>query len=209
MEEPQHWPTERMIADGHADYATFEDLEGLDEGVLVDIAQLCEVDSFEPDECVPCRAHVIVLERREAAENDAFKGELDRLHEDAEANAAWGASLEREANHIAADTDHPFPRLEKLVREQPPFLPDPPPSEEPVVERFAWKVKELNDLVSELLEGPPIPPPNVTLPELGALVVGAKKWLAMIDAQGLELAPGQESVRQEIARVVKKVQRGE
>lgn len=182
-EEPQHWPTERMIAEGHADYATLEDLEGLGDAVLADIAELCEVDQFAPDECIPCRAHVIYLERKKYAEL---------------------AQSDQEEVEEYVPEERETPRLDALMQEAPVFE-EPAPT----VDRFAAKVKELNALVAELLEGPPIPPPNVTLSELAALTVGAEKWLKMIDAQGLELAPAQEQMKNEIERVIAKMRRNQ
>lgn len=167
----EHWPTERMIAEGHADYATPEDLEGLDDAILTDIAQLCEVDQFAPDECIPCLAHVTLLERRS--------------HDEAE-----------------DEPEHPFAFVDEYFGPSTPKL-------EPPAQRFAAKVRELDALVAELLEGPPIPPPNVSLEELAALVVGAEKWVKMIDAQGLELAPAQKQVKDEIERVIAKTRRNQ
>jgi hypothetical protein len=193
VEDPQHWPTERMIAEGH-DVVSVEELEALADETLRTLAHLCQVNAVG-DECVSCQAYVTLLERSMERTTDTLTPPEVPDYQPA---------AKTEVNHLPGDV---FPPLE----EDAPF---PVPtdtrnaSEIPVVERFASHVRTLSLLVDEMLEGPPIPPPNVTLAELGALVVGAKKWVAMIDAQGLELAPNQQQVKAEIERVIEKVQRG-
>ena len=198
---PQHWPTERMITEGHADYATPEDLDGLDNSLLIDIARLCDVETLEPDECIPCRAYTIIADREKTKEEGTQTAPSNTITYNPESPEDQ-ARLQAEIDAVEAGRE--MPRLSSLMGEPSRFQTE----EKPVVERFADAVEGLQELVTELLEGPPIPPPNVTLEELGALVVGAKKWLSTLNAQGLELSPGQESVRQEIQRVVEKVQRG-
>lgn len=174
----EHWPTERMIESGHAEYATPEDLEGLPEERLIEIASLCQVDQYAPDECISCLAHVMLMEKREEEK----------------------ARLLALAPHILQEDEAPFP--------DPGGEPEVPEAEEiPVVERFVQQVEALSDLVAELLEGPPIPPPGVSTEELAALVVGAERWINIMDGQGIQLAPQQEAVKNEIARVVAKVKR--
>lgn len=170
--EPQHWPADRMIREGHAEYADSADLEGLPDPALLAIAQICEVETYAPNECIPCLAGVVLAERAQEARNELL-------------NTPPGGD----------------PGLE---RQQP-----EPNSTVPVVDRFASHVRMLNSLVDELLSGPPIPPPEVSQAELAALVVGAEKWLANINSQGLELAPNQERIRAEIQRVIEKVKRSQ
>lgn len=102
-EQPEHWPTERMVQEGHADYATFEDLEGLDVNLLQDIAVLCEADEFAPEECIPCRAHVKVLEQREEAEPDPVPAATEQaaeVSEDPVQNISLVPPAERFASQV-------------------------------------------------------------------------------------------------------------
>lgn len=200
----EHWPTERMITEGWAEFSIPEDLEGLPDEKLVEIATLCQVDQYSPDECIPCLAHVTLMERREA--------ERERLETLAPQEVLWDLPGLQEALDQPMDTailtgpgGAPFPDFGPDGG-----TPDPRPTVEevPVVERFAQQVGVLQGMVATLLDGPPIPPPGVSLEELGALVVGASRWLQMLDDQGLELAPAQQAVRAEISRVVAKVRRG-
>lgn len=191
-EDLNHWPGERMIAEGYSEYAVPEDLEGLSDEVLVNIAEVCQVNEFAPDECIPCLAHVTLMERREAekAQLEAMSPTLDAV--DGYLPGLGGAM------DMPLDPDG-------LLRGDATF---PAETEEiPVVERFARQVRSLSDLVGELLEGPPIPPPDVSTNELAALVVGAERWVNIMDAQGIELAPQQQAVKNEIARVIAKVKR--
>lgn len=188
--ELAHWPTERMILEGHADYAVPEDLEGLDEAILTDIAQLCEVDQYAPDECIPCLAHTMVLDRR---------GIAAEMAEEAEAHAEIMEELEE---------DYPTPRLAATLAAVPPWtesdkyegmepprglFPQEDPDDTPVADQFASKVAELSLLVEELLEGPPIPPPGVSLEDLALLTLAADKWVKMSEIQG-GLAPQQQQM---------------
>lgn len=168
-EEPQHWPTERVILE-RPDLASFampEDLEGLSEVGLTPVASLCEVDRFAPDECVSCLAHAMLLDLRKAAEQDERDEELIDLAEKA---------LEEE------EEERETPKLDNLLHM--PDLFDRNEEPAPVAEQFASKVAELSLLVEELLEGPPIPPPNVSLADLALLTLAAEKWVKMTEVQG-------------------------
>ena len=195
-DEPQHWPTERMIAEGHADYATPADIEALDTGLLEDISVLCKVDTWAPDECIPCLAGVTVVERRKA-EVEAALAPPEPTYPDPEPGSPADLSVP------------PFDRTSKVefgeVSDEDLTRAEEAMSLVPVAERFASHVNVLQQLVVEMLQGPPIPPREVTLNELGALVLGAKRWLAMLDSQELTLSPDQEAIRQEVRRVVDKV----
>lgn len=190
-EEPEHWPTERMILEGHADYATPEDLEGLDDSLLVDIAMICDVDQFAPDECIPCKAHTMHLERIEEAKA-RLEAMNPALHEDEEFDPEG-------SDYDAIDT----PKLDALMAdEEPQILPELlnlantafNPETHPVEKRFAAKVEELQVLVTEMFSGPPIPPKEVDLAELGLLVLAADKWVKMTQAQGMDMSPKAKAV---------------
>jgi hypothetical protein len=83
------------------------------------------------------------------------------------------------------------PKLDALMDEAPVFT---EPEVKDTASQFADKVAELQDLVTELLHGPPIPPPNVTVADLALLVVAADRWTKMTEGQGLELSPNQQAV---------------
>jgi hypothetical protein len=188
--EPEHWPTERMIQEGHADYATKEDLEGLDESLLADIAQICDVDQFAPDECIPCLAHTMYLDRQ--------KAKLEALNPEEPAEP---------------DSDHPTPKLDALMAEEPKWVDSPSDtvtniSNVPVAERFANHVRVLANLVEEMLEGPPIPPPNVSETELALLVVAAQRWIKITEAQGAELADSQQRLLDATKALVARLHHG-
>jgi hypothetical protein len=188
--ESEHWPTERMIQEGHADYATPEDLEGLTDERLVEIAEICRVTTAAPDECIPCLAYATYMDRQKAKLEDmvhTIPGNLDR--------------------------DEPTPKLDALMAEEPQWV-DPPSdtvtniTNVPVAERFASHVRVLALLVEEMLEGPPIPPPNVTEAELALLVVGAQRWIRVTEAQGVDLAPEQQKVLDAMKTLVARLHRG-
>jgi hypothetical protein len=186
---PKHWPTERMIQEGHADYATPEDLEGLDDSLLVDIAQICEVDEMASEECIPCLA----LEMYHQRIDDARK----QLEEIAPPPILPQVRIEEIPVEDLGGDVQPFP--------EPIRAPEP---DKPVVERFAEQVRALDGLVAELLSGPPIPPPNVSLEELGLLTVAAQRWIRITEAQGVELSPTQEQVLDATRTVVARLNHG-
>ncbi len=171
----EHWPTERMILEGHADYAVPEDLEGLDISILTDIAQLCEVNQYAPEECIPCLAHTMVNDLRKASAEQAVE--------------------EYVPDEEVYDEEVPTPKLDTLLHAVPPWTgSDIGPDDTPVADQFASKVAELSLLVEELLEGPPIPPPNVTVPDLALLTLAADRWVKITDAQGVDFGPEQQQM---------------
>lgn len=187
--EEGHWPTERMILHGHADYATPGDLEGLDTGLLRDIAQICEVEEYAPEECIPCLAGTMVIDRIAEA-----KERLDNMapHETPEDTKVLPEQVDWEAEGAAGVPEDVYTVYNH------PTEPDP------------WYVlrsnlEALQQQLDMALNGPPIPPKDISLEELAALVIGAEKWVKLVDAQGLELAPEQEAVKEEIQRIVAKV----
>ena len=95
----------------------------------------------------------------------------------------------------------PMPKLDALMAEPPPF------EARPVAEQFAEKVAELDLLVKQVLSGPPIPPPNVSLDDLAALVVAAEMWVKTINAQGLELGPTQAAVKTHVEMLIERLRR--
>jgi hypothetical protein len=165
----EHWPTERMVFAGHAEVAMRDDLEGLSNEDLAKVAEICIVNEFAPDECIPCYAHTLYLDRQ--------KNRLEEMAPE------------------LPEPEYPTPKLDSLVSEDNNFT-DPEVSTEvkPLAEQFATKVEELDLLVRELLQGPPIPPPNVSLAELGMLVIAADKYIKMTDAQEVELSENQQQI---------------
>jgi hypothetical protein len=176
-ETPQHWSTERMILEGYAEIATPEDLEQRTDESLVNIAKICEVEEAAPDECIPCAAYALYMDRQH-----------ERL-------AALAPTSPEDHEPSIEETQ---PRLVETMRMESPFREEPAIqniSQVPVVERFADQVGVLQSLVTELLEGDPIPPPEVSLEELALLAVAAQKWVKITEAQGTEmLSPQQQAV---------------
>jgi hypothetical protein len=192
-EEAQHWPTERMIAEAHADYATPADLEPMDDDTLLLIA---EVESYAPDECIPCLAAVTVLERQKERLEALNPPEYEPLV------LADTSDEEIQRGQDALDESHPGLRHEMMAAL------DATDDTTPVAERFARQVRHLNDLVEALLEGPPIPPPGVSLEDLSLLVVASQRWIAMTEAQGVDLSPGQQQVLDATKTVVARLHHG-
>jgi hypothetical protein len=185
VEEPQHWPTERMVLEGHADYATLEDLKDLDDGLLVDIAQICDVNEFAPDECIPCAAHVMFLERqRERADAlnppDSADDGTEEFPETPATTEENMTALEDEV----ADQGHRIEDLQEQGQE--------PAPQGHRAEHLLTVVRQLEALLEEVLHGPPIPPKDVSLTELGLLVLAADRWVKVTEAQGVELSPNQQ-----------------
>lgn len=195
--QPEHWPTERMITEGHADHATQNDLVGLDENTLLDLAEICLVETLAPDECIPCLAYVMVQERRKEAAQRALE-ELNPHPQDVENQAVAVMQQSFDAGGTFQDVQEAG---EKVVAGA--YL-----DERPVAERFAAEVRVLDLLVSELLEGPPIPPPNVSEDELALLVVAAQRWIKMTEAQGIDLPPAQKQVLDATTALVTRLHRG-
>ena len=157
---------------------TAEEMYSASDGELMGMAAVCEVENLDPENCIPCRAMAIVGDRMNARMES--QPEVDTEFEE-------------------------FTPPEPLSSEDLAKALDPTKSP---VERFAAAVHDLNELVEEMLHGDPIPPKDVSLEELAVLVVASKKWVALLDAQGLELAPSQEALKREVERVIEKVQRG-
>jgi hypothetical protein len=171
----EHWPTERMVLAGHADYAMREDLADLPDADLIKVANICTLSEFAPEECIPCYAHTMYLDRQ--------KARLEEMDPDIPDDEVYDENGEfRET-----------PKLNELVNETMSFI-EPDVKPEPVADRFAAKVEELNDLVREMLSGPPIPPKDVSVTDLALLVVGAERWVKMTEAQGVELSDNQQQV---------------
>jgi hypothetical protein len=167
-EQPQHWPTDRMINEGHSDYATHEDFDGLPDDILKDVADLCEVEEAAPDECIPCWAYAEYLERQKR-----------RLAEMAPKDPEVVAEMEQ------IEEEPETPKLDALVSEADTFT---EPEMKPIASQFAAKVEELSLLVQELLDGPPIPPKDVSMSDLALLVLAADRWVNMTESQGMELS---------------------
>lgn len=173
-EQPQHWPTERMINEGHPDVATAGDLVELDVDALYAVAEICKVTEMAPDECIPCLAFATGLERQSAEQN---------------------ASIEETLAEIDAEEGEFLPRLAVSLAAVPPWTEsDIAPDDTPVADQFASKVAELSLLVEELLEGPPIPPPNVTISDLALLTLAADRWVKITDAQGVSFGAEQQQM---------------
>lgn len=182
----EHWPTERMVFEGHADYALPEDLEGLPEETLKEVAGICEVNEFAPDECVSCLAHTMWLELQrkkleDMAPEEPHPGDIAVMPEvedvaSSEENEADDFT-QQDVNHPAYDPVRDFSL--------------------PPVERLHHEVKVINEIMDEILHGPPIPPKDVTVEELALLALGATKWVESAEfnvSQGLELSSQQRQV---------------
>lgn len=191
MSEEKHWPAQRMQEEGYADYMTVEDVEKADDDTLAVLATLCAVDEMQPNECMSCLALAVKSER---------------AHQEAIDHLAAGQPVEEVATDYES-YETPFeeeqevstPKLDALMSEPDVFEPVP------VADQFHAKVQELALLAEQMLAGPPIPPPNVSLEDLATLVLGSKRWLAMVEAQGAQFAPDQEAVRQRIQQVVSRL----
>lgn len=149
------------------------------------IAGDCEVDAMDPENCVPCLASVALMERLtadEGGQSSAGPGEEEIPFENADEEPKVISEL-----------------LELAQRH--------PVEPKPVAQEFAEQVGVLQNLVQTMLLGPPIPPPNVSLDELAILAVASQKWLAIIDAQDVELAANQEQFRQAVRTLVARIRR--
>lgn len=177
---PEHWSTERMILQGHAEYATREDLADASDEVLVDVAGICEVTQADPDGCIPCWAYAEYLERQQKRLEDMAPRD-PRADEDDDDHGA------QEFDPEGSDYDeYDTPKLDALMSEP---VDTRARSEVPVVERFANHVAVLQADIAEMLDGPPIPPKDVSLSDLALLVLAADKWVNITEAQGLDLSP--------------------
>ncbi len=105
-----------------------------------------------------------------------------------------------------AEEYQPTPRLDATMAGEDPWAVR---DDAPVVDRFVHQVNTLNDLVQELLMGPPIPPPGVTLDELATLVVATQKWIRMTEAGGADLSDNQQAVLNATKALVQRLHRGD
>lgn len=191
----EHWPTERMILEGHADYATPEDLEALPSSVLNDIAALCEVESMAPDECIPCLATSLVYQRME--KDRERLNSMNPTEQEFPPGITEAMELPLDPGGLlAGDVQAHKERYALYTSTVDQFTPH---------HRLELYLRQTQQALDEVMHGPPIPPKDVSLSELAALVVGAEKWVKLVDAQGLELAPEQEAVKEEIQRIITKV----
>jgi hypothetical protein len=178
-ETPQHWSTERMILEGYSEIATPEDLEQRTDESLANIAKICEVEEAAPEECIPCAAYALYMDRQH-----------ERLAALAPTSPEDHAALEEEAMAAMRAAEEGGASFQEIQQAGVSTL-----KAKPVVERFADQVGVLQSLVTELLEGDPIPPPEVSLEELALLAVAAQKWVKITEAQGTEmLSPQQQAV---------------
>jgi hypothetical protein len=190
-EAPQHWPTERMIAGGHADYATPGDLEELDAQTLESISQICAVPVVAPDECIPCLAYVKWLEMVKVQFEDVAPQvpDFEPAAEPSEVDAGW-------------------PNPQDDLPDAPWEPPGGPARHADPVREIARQAKYLQDLVDEMLDGPPIPPRDVSLDELALLTVAAQRWVKITDAQGVDLSSDQQAMLDATRALVARLHRG-
>lgn len=194
-EQPlEHWPTERMVNEGHAEYAIAADLEDLSDEELAKVAEICIVNEYAPDECIPCLAHVTYLERQ--------KQHLEDL----------APALPEDDDFGSEDEERDTPQLDALMKEEPSwgereahdFIPVEV-KKRPPVEILQLQVAMLAETLDDIVNGPPIPPKEVSLAELGLLVLAADKYVRMVEAQEIELSPGArvmlDSTRELVARL--------
>jgi hypothetical protein len=163
----RHSTPEDRVRAGH-EIALFEDLEGLPESRLNEIMLECPVEPGDPDICVPDRAYAILMGRRKEAADRALhklenptgvpltEAEDDNWSQDTAAEDL----LEPLAMHSSLAESLPHPELGEDVRDV-----------------FIKQVTNLNATVQRMLNGPPIPPPNVTVSDLAALKIGAEEWV--------------------------------
>lgn len=174
-EEPQHWPAERMINEGHAEYATKEDLESLGFSELAEIARICEAPEFAPDECIPCLAHVMYLEKETPepdpdGDDDAEEPQIiPELYERAQKVLHEDYPEHAQENRHAREMRHadPYKEIERTVN------------------YLAKLMGEVN--------GPPRAR-DLTEVELALLTLGAARWVKMTDAQGVALREEQQQM---------------
>jgi hypothetical protein len=186
----EHWPTERMVLAGHAEVAMRDDLEGLSDEDLAKVAEICIVNEFAPDECIPCYAHTLYLDRQKnrLEEMAPELPEPEYLHE-TDADAEYpvdhplpGMKDRAESGESEADGVTEWPAHARQARHADPVL------------EVHRTVKYLDGLLEEVLNGPPIPPKDVTVAELAMLVIAADKYIRMTEAQQVELATNQQQV---------------
>lgn len=201
-EQPlEHWPTERMVLEGHTEYALREDLDDLSDEDLAKVAEICIVNEFAPDECIPCYAHTVYLDRQQK--------HLEDMAPDVPEEFSTDHPLREALEDMAPEDPEPFilpdmkDRTSSDEDEAEDFTqPDANhPAYDPVrdfslppVERMHHEVKVLNEIMEEILHGPPIPPKDVSVAELAMLVIAADKYIRMTEAQGVELATNQQQV---------------
>lgn len=207
-EEPQHWPTERMINEGYPEYATEEDLEGMDGQALWRLAGICEVKEMAPEECIPCLALVKALEIQQAATEEAEQRLNDMAPvspgEIPEPTTFTAPMNQADVETNARETDQALPgyrhaAMAALTAQA---------EEVPLQERFAQVVHLLDDMVTTFLEGPPIPPANVSRDELALLVVAAQQWIKITEAQGFQLAAPQQQMLDATKALVSRLHHG-
>lgn len=187
--EAEHWPSDRMASEENGKYAawaTEDDLNELSDAELGVIANLCKVDTAAPTECIPCLAAVMLAEKY-SVQSNAGPGEE-------------GIPFDDPSFAQVPDSQPIQPLADALTRAA--------QHDMPVAERFAYRVRELETLVQEMLEGPPIPPPNVTLEELSLLAVAAQRWIKITEAQGIDLPPNQQQVLDATKSIVSRLHRG-
>jgi hypothetical protein len=198
----EHWPTERMVLAGHAEVAMRDDLEGLSDEDLAKVAEICIVNEFAPDECIPCYAHTLYLDRQKnrLEEMAPELPEPEYLHEtDADAEYPVDHPLRKMLTEGAPEDPEPFvlpdmkDRAESGESEADTSFPIGV-NRRPYVDILWEQVRNLNLTLEEILNGPPIPPKDVSMAELALLVLAADKYVKMTDAQGVELSDNQQQV---------------
>lgn len=208
-----HWPTELLIEIGN-DIATREDLEELTTEELIEFAKTCEMGDLAPEECIPCYAYQMVLHRMEdTLTPDVPEYEPSPTAKDHDILGTKCIKCGMPAADIEPDSDctgvfviNDAAAPEALTQEKPPWAQENRHNDP--LQEFARSVGYLNDLVQEMVSGPPIPPREVTLDELAVLVVAAQRWIKITEAQGIELAPTQQTLLDATKALVARLHHG-
>jgi hypothetical protein len=192
-EEPQHWSTERMIQEGRfPEYATHSDFTNASDEVLLKVAELCLVPTADEDACIPCWAYAVFMERQEKRLEDMNPPSSvdDGTEEFPEtpATSEWGRT-EENMTSLEAEVSDQTDRLDVLHEQG-----QEPAPQGHRAEHLLTVVRQLEALLEEVLHGPPIPPKDVSLAELGLLVLAADKWVKITEVQGTDLSPSQRTM---------------
>lgn len=174
------WDEVRALPD--VEIAEQDDITAAPLNTVEILSSLCAADILDPDACPGCFATTVLYERQQEASED----ETD---------------AEEYIPPPTSDVSEDIPEDQKSITAENMSL-------IPVAERFANQVRVLSRMVDEMLAGPPIPPREVSLEELAALVLGSERWLSTIDAskaQGFIIGEQQENIVSVVRQTVAKV----
>lgn len=192
----EHWTDEQIEEHGLEEYFVPDALEQASDDDLRKLAELCEAEPINAEECLPCRAAVLLAVRTAAPQSNAGPGEDDSV-------MFVNSPVDLEENARKVDQDFPSLRNDfNAALDGEPVV--------PVVQQFAQQVHVLNGLVARMLEGPPIPPPNFTTEDLAVLIVVAEKWSQGLDArlnEGFALSDQQKNIKTLVDQLIARARR--